>query len=246
MTTLLQAPSAMTPVHSKPDGVVYLVMERCAGGYAVLIRKTRRAKAKLGPYWKVQVRELLFKLDEKYVKQVTFSSKGVWFVSERPAGEWIVATQCLLANIVPLAEPPMTLADDDEGFWKVHPCADLSEIIDKVVLPDAAKRFFTLEGGHGYVKLRRSGVGRNKCTLSISEVRLMVELQVALACTRDGVPLDCDEIWLRHMRAQRRAAITATPRGRPARRPVATVELPRPPRARRRTVRGASVERNKP
>lgn len=247
MTTAVKSPHIRgtlafpMPIYSVDDGKVYLVMEHGTTGF--LIRKSAWARRKLGPYWKVWVRDLLLKLDDKYVKQITISSKGVWFVTDRSVDEWFWAASHLLANVVQLAEPPMnTRGDDHEGYWKVHRHADLTPIIDAVVLPDGASRFFTLVGGCGYVILRRRGVGRKQCPFTIKDVRMMVELQVAQACTRDGVPLNWHEIWWdRHRARFADARAAAAARARESR-CIVTVEPPSR-RKRRRTIRGVPVER---
>lgn len=243
--TIQRTQPRIFPVNSRPDGAVYLVMEECASGHGVLIRQSARTKSKLGRYWRVWVHELLLKLDDKYIKEIMFTSKGVVFVSEKLVDDWVWAITSLLANVVPLGDLPMWQpAHDREGFWRVDKRADLTEIIADITLPDTARKFFTLHGGDYYVELRRSGVGRNKCPLPIGVVMRMVELQVARACYSGGVPINWEVVVRRdQMRRSRELNHQPPKRRRPVKRRVVTVELPRPARKRRRTVRGKPVER---
>lgn len=208
MTAVLQnrVPRVLVhPIYSQPDGVPYLVMELHADGSGALIRKSSRFKSKLGSYWKVWARDWLLKLDCKYGLKIVIQSRGVSFRADRPYEDWIWAAESLLANVTLLADAPMWpyrwRGRVDAGYWRVHPCADLTDIIKNVELPKGAQPFFELTGGIRAVHIKRYGIEREKCPFPIEEIRRIVELQVALACHHDGVPVNFYEIYRRLMRA---------------------------------------------
>lgn len=250
-TAVLQQVQRRTfDVYSKADGVVHLVLEELADGRSIAVKLAEGTKSKLGSYWPVEAHEWLQKLDAKYNPVLSMSARSLRVSSDQPVEKWVGAAVSLLSNIYPLPFIPMvSWSSAEEGYWRVHKFADLSSVIAKVVLPEAANRFYTLHGGSVYVYLKRRGVDRDKCSLPISVVRNMVELQVARECNENGVPLDYERMYLRMLANRRRqyeieraAAIVAR---KARKRKVVTVELPPMPRQRKRTRAGIPVEQNK-
>lgn len=180
------------PVRSVQEGVSFLVLEECAGGHGLIIRRSSRYGRKLNRFWTVWAREWLLKLDVKYAVQVMIEKNSVRVVSELPAWRWIGAASHLLANIVPLGEPPMRMyywkGREYEGYWKVHPHADLTNIIKGLDLPKALTDFYEIYPHWNSVHFSRYGIEREKCLMPEWEMRMTVELKVALACAQNGVP----------------------------------------------------------
>lgn len=180
------------PVRSVHEGASFLVLEECAGGHGLIVRRSRHGR-KLNRFWTVWAREWLLKLDAKYAIQVTTEKNSVRVVSELPVSRWVGAASHLLANVVPLGEPPMRMyywkGREYEGYWKVHPRADLTSIVRNLDLPKALTDFYEVYPFWNSVHFNRYGIEREKCLVPEWEMRMTVELKVALACARDGVPL---------------------------------------------------------
>ncbi len=180
------------PIGSRAEGgTPFLVMEKCAKG--VRIRPSARYGRKLNPFWQVWMRDLLRKADAKYQLRIKINTRDVRVTSKLPVDDWIMVVWNLAANVVQLPTPPMERDTSREDFfdgvkWIVDPGVNLTEIVRNVELPAAVSRFFSLSGGIEAIYLDRLGKGRRKCIFPLSDVRQMVEWQIALACHRYGVP----------------------------------------------------------